>query len=161
MAITIKAGFNKQTKDSKKESVQFYVKGDDEKKQELNALTRSVVILTIEGVEQTLTAEFKKSSKDAKKTVLDFEVKGDASADKSFEFYKKAGSDVTLTITESDESIEDFEEHQKKYREGLKGKIDSDGTVTVDPNQVTLEQITGAQGDDGPPMPKDDDDLPF
>lgn len=157
MSITIKAGFNKQTKDSKKESVQFYVKGDDEDKQELNELTRSVVLLNIEGVNQTLTAEFKKSSKDAKKTVLDFEVKGDASTDKSFEFYKKAGSDVVLTITESDESIEDFEEHQKNYREGLKGKIDKDGTVTVDPNQLTLEQMNN----NGSVIPEGDDDQPF
>lgn len=163
MSITIKAGFNKQTKDSKKESIQFYVKGDDEDKQELNELTRSVVILTIEGVEQTLIAEFKKSSKDDKKTVLDFEVKGDASADKSFEFYKKVGSDVVLTITESGESVEDFEEHQKNYREGLKGKIDKDGTVTVDPNQLTLEELAEQEAaeEDGPPMPDGKDDLPF
>lgn len=163
MSITIKAGFNKQTKDSKKEQVQFYVKGEDEHKPELNEMTRSVVILSIEGVEQQLTAEFKKSSKDAKKTVLDFEVKGDASAEKSFEFYKKAGHDVVLTITESDETLEEFEEHQKKYREGLKGKINPDGTVEVDKNQVTLEEAMDAAGDD--PMAgvgdKDPDDLPF
>lgn len=176
MSITIKAGFNKQTKDSKKESIQFYVKGDDEDKQELNELTRSVVVLSIEGVEQTLVAEFKKSSKDDKKTVLDFEVKGDASADKSFEFYKKVGSDVVLTIIETEESIEDFEEHQKTYREGLKGKIDKDGVVTVDPNQLTLEQLAEADEDEdtedpgkeypdddkGPIIPDgDSDDLPF
>jgi hypothetical protein len=141
MSITIKANFNKQLKDSKKEAIQFYVKGDDENKQELNELTRSVVILSIEGVEQTLTAEFKRSLKDAKKTVLDFEVKGDASAAKSFEFYKKAGSDVVLTITESDESIEEFEEHQKQYREGLKGKINADGTASIDPNQQTIDDV--------------------
>jgi len=141
MNITIKAGFNKQTKDSKKESVQFYVKGEDEQKQELNGMTRSVVVLSIEGVDQTIVAEFKKSSKDAKKTVLEFEVKGDASAEKSYEFYKKAGSDVVLTITESDESIEDFEEHQKAYREGLKGKINADGTVEVDKNQMSIDDV--------------------
>jgi hypothetical protein len=163
MAITIKAGFNKQTKDSKKESVQFYVKGEDEHKQELNEMTRSVVHLNIEGVEQQLTAEFKRSTKDSKKTVLDFEVKGDASAEKSYEFYKKAGHDVVITITESEESIEEFEEHQKKYREGLKGKINGDGTAEVDdPNQVTFDDV----GEDGPnsdPMDgvDDEDDLPL
>ncbi|AZS16458.1 hypothetical protein [Paenibacillus lutimineralis] len=60
MSITIKAGFNKQSKDSKKELVQFYVKGEDEQRPELNEMTRSVVILSIDGVEQQLTAEFKK-----------------------------------------------------------------------------------------------------
>ncbi|WP_055108912.1 hypothetical protein [Paenibacillus ihumii] len=165
MSITIKAGFNKQTKDSKKEAVQFYVKGEDEHKPELNEMTRSVVVLSIEGVEQTLTAEFKKSSKDAKKTVLDFEVKGDASAERSFEFYKKAGSDVVLTITESDESLEDFAEHQKKYREGLKGKINPDGTVDVeDKNQMTLDDALAAESDPMAginPLHDDEDDLPI
>lgn len=159
MSITIKANFNKQTKDSKKESVQFYVMGADEHKKELNEMTRSVVHLSIEGVEQTLTAEFKKSSKDAKKTVLDFEVKGDASALKSYEFYKRAGSDVVLTITESDESIEDFEEHQKKYREGLKGKINADGTVDVDKNQTTLDDYEDDEDNDPMPDVEDEDDL--
>ena len=55
--LTIKARFNKQTKDSKKELVQFYVKGDDEKRPELNELTRSVVILKIDGVEAELHQE--------------------------------------------------------------------------------------------------------
>ncbi|RUT48547.1 hypothetical protein EJP82_00970 [Paenibacillus anaericanus] len=164
MSITIKAEFNKQTKDSKKESVQFYVKGEDEHKQELNEMTRSVVILSIEGVENKLSAEFKKSSKDAKKTVLDFEVKGDASAEKSFEFYKKAGHDVVLTITESEESIEEFEEHQKKYREGLKGNIEHDGTVNFeDENQLTFDDVKDGEGSGDPMSGVDtgDDDLPF
>ncbi|WP_156114784.1 MULTISPECIES: hypothetical protein [Paenibacillus] len=42
MKNQIAAHFNKQTKDSKKELVQFHVKGDDEKKPELNTMTRSV-----------------------------------------------------------------------------------------------------------------------
>jgi hypothetical protein len=54
MKIQIAAHFNKQTKDSKKELVQFRVKGYDEKKPELNAMTRSVVVLNIDGVEQAL-----------------------------------------------------------------------------------------------------------
>ncbi|WEK53272.1 MAG: hypothetical protein P0Y55_11805 [Candidatus Cohnella colombiensis] len=156
MSITIKAGFNKQTKDSKKELVQFYVKGEDEKKPELNALTRSVVIISINGVDESLTAEFKKSSKDAKKTVLDFEVKGDASAEKSFEFYKMAGSDVELTITESDESIEEFEEHQKAYREGLRGTINKDGIVEIDGNQLSFDDVDGEKEEES----EDDSDFP-
>lgn len=163
MAVTVKANFNKQTKDSKKELVQFYVKGDDEHKPELNALTREVVILKItdlEGVE--LTAEFKKSVKDSKKTVLEFEVKGDSSAAQTFEFYKMAGSDVELTITQSQMSIDEFREAQEEYREGIRGKINPDGTVEVeekDPNQLTLEEAAAA-AEGGPQMPSDDD-LPF
>ncbi|MDY7993328.1 hypothetical protein UY286_21780 [Paenibacillus polymyxa] len=171
MNVTIKAHFNKQTKDSKKELVQFYVKGDDEHRPELNQLTREVVVLSIKGLEDVeLTAEFKKSSKDSKKTILDFEVKGDSSAAQTFEFYKLAGSDVELTITESQMDIDEFREQQAEYREGVKGTIAQDGTVTVnredDPNQAEFplddeeaaaaEIAASAAGGDNP-----DDDLPF
>jgi hypothetical protein len=114
MKIQIAANFNKQTKDSKKKLVQFHVKGDDEKKPELNAMTRSVVVLNIDGVEQALTTEFSKSTKDAKKTVLEFIVKGDTSSENSYEFYRKAGSDVVLEIAESQMSIEEFRGDAKK-----------------------------------------------
>ncbi|MEK4041594.1 hypothetical protein NYE44_12140 [Paenibacillus sp. FSL L8-0493] len=53
-------------------------------------MTRSVVVLNIDGVEQALTTEFSKSTKDAKKTVLEFIVKGDTSSENSYEFYRKA-----------------------------------------------------------------------
>ncbi|WP_339271507.1 hypothetical protein NYE54_08385 [Paenibacillus sp. FSL K6-1330] len=165
MSVQVKAHFNKQTKDSKKELVQFYVKGDDEHKPELNGLTREVVILSIEGLDDVeLTAEFKKSAKDSKKTVLEFEVKGDSSAQQTFEFYKKAGSDVILNITESQMTIDEFHEEQEEYREGVRGKINPDGTVEVeDKNQVTIDEVAAAaEGgeDEGPPMPNDDG-LPF
>ncbi|MBW4083607.1 hypothetical protein [Paenibacillus sp. S150] len=172
MKIQVAAHFNKQTKDSKKELVQFHVKGEDEKKPELNAMTRSVVLLSIEGVEKSLTTEFSKSTKDAKKTVLEFIVKGDTSSEHSYEFYRKAGSDVVLDIAESQMSIEEFrgdeeyddEEHDEP-REGVHGKLNPDGTVDVDdPNQLTLEDTQGDTegGEDGPVIPEgDSDDLPF
>ncbi|MCM3599377.1 hypothetical protein M3175_01435 [Robertmurraya korlensis] len=138
MQVTVKANFNKQTKDSKKELVQFYVKGEDEKKPELNQMTREVVELTIEGIEQKLTCEFNKISKDSKKTVLDFIVKGDTSSDQSFNFYKKAGSDVTLTIVESQMSIDEFYDND---HEGVEYKVGQDGTVEVTPNQMSLEDV--------------------
>ncbi|GIP25043.1 hypothetical protein J23TS9_01730 [Paenibacillus sp. J23TS9] len=143
MQIQIKAHFNKQTKDSKKEQVQFYVTGEDEKRPELNQLTREVVILQIAGLDDVeLTAEFKKSAKDSKKTVLEFEVKGDSSAAQTFEFYKKAGTDVELTITESQMDIDEFREAQEQYREGVRGQINQDGTVDVDDkNQMTLDEV--------------------
>lgn len=144
MQVTVKANFNKQTKDSKKELVQFYVKGEDEKKPELNQMTREVVELTIEGVEQKLTCEFNKISKDSKKTVLDFIVKGDTSSDQSFNFYKKAGSDVTLTIVESQMSIDEFYEE----REGMEYKVGHDGVVSVPADQMSLEDVPEEDEDD-------------
>lgn len=137
MQVTVKAHFNKQTKDSKKELIQFYVKGEDEKKQEINQLTREVVELQIEGVDQKLTCEFSKTTKDSKKTVLEFIVKGDTSADHSFNFYKKAGSDITLNIVESQMSIDDFHDGH----EGVSYTVDKDGTAHISPDQMSLEDV--------------------
>lgn len=160
MQVTVKAHFNKQTKDSKKELVQFYVKGDDEKKQELNQMTREVVELEIEGVDQKLTCEFSKTTKDGKKTTLEFIVKGDTSAEQSFNFYKKAGSDVTLKIVESQMSIDEFYEEP---REGVKYKVDKDGTASVDPNQMSLDDVNGESEEDfdGERIGEEDDEDPF
>jgi translation elongation factor EF-G len=141
MQVTVKANFNKQSKDSKKELIQFYVKGADENKQEINQLCREVVELEIEGVGQKLICEFSKSSKDANKTVLDFIVKGDTSADKSFEFYRKAGSDVTLNIVESQMSIDEF-------HDGLEYSIDKNGNVEVSDDQVSFDDLDEDPEDD-------------
>jgi hypothetical protein len=138
MQVTVKAHFNKQTKDSKKELVQFYVKGEDEKKQELNQMTREVVELEIEGVDQKLTCEFSKTTKDSKKTTLEFIVKGDTSAEQSFNFYKKAGSDVTLNIIESQMSIDEFYDDE---HEGIEYKVEKDGTVNVNPDQLSMDDV--------------------
>ncbi|MGD6872996.1 hypothetical protein ACQCU1_12535 [Sutcliffiella horikoshii] len=136
MQVTVKANFNKQTKDSKKELIQFYVKGEDEKKQELSQMTREVVELQIEGVEEKLTCEFSKTTKDGKKTTLEFIVKGDTSAEQSFNFYKKAGTDVTLHIVESQMSIDEFNE----AHEGIEYQVDKDGSVKVEDGQLTLDE---------------------
>lgn len=150
MQVTVKAHFNKQTKDSKKELVQFYVKGEDEKKQELNQLTREVVELELEGVEQKLTCEFSKTTKDGKKTTLEFIVKGDTSAEQSFNFYKKAGSDVTLQITETQMSIDEFYEEP---HQGVKVKVEKDGTASVvGDSQMSLDDVEAAED------PEEDDD---
>jgi hypothetical protein len=139
MQIQVKAHFNKQTKDSKKELVQFHVKGDDEKKPEISRLTREVVELEIEGVEQKLTCEFIKSTKDSKKTVLEFIVKGDTSADQSFNFYKKAGDDIVLNIVESQMSIEEF--YDEDPHEGIEYEVNQDGTAEVK-NQMSFEDVS-------------------
>jgi len=149
MELSIKAHFNKQTKDSKKELVQFYVKGDDEHLPELNDLVREVVELKI-GELDSLTAEFVKKSQDSKKTVLDFVVNGGASNRHSYEFYRLAGTDVDLTILESDVDVDTFREQQKEaYREGVRGKINKDGTVEVDDNQMSIDELDGETGDNG------------
>ena len=144
MQVSVKAHFNKQTKDSKKELIQFHVKGEDEKKPELNKLTREVVILEIEGVDQKLRCEFNKSTKDSKKTVLEFIVKGDASAENTFNFYKKAGSDVTLNIVESQMSTDDFEDEP---HEGVQYTLNKDGTADVAPNQLSLDDVEEKETD--------------
>jgi hypothetical protein len=160
MQVTVKAHFNKQTKDSKKELVQFYVKGEDEKKPEINQLTREVVELQIEGVDQKLTCEFSKTTKDSKKTVLEFIVKGDTSADHSFNFYKKAGSDITLNIVESQMSIDDFHEDH----EGVSYTVDKDGTAHINPDQMSLEDVEGEEDPEDAQEPQkieSDDYDPF
>lgn len=151
MQIQIKAHFNKQTKDSKKELVQFYVKGEDEHLPELNAMCREVVELRI-GLLDTLTAEFVKKTQDSKKTVLEFVVKGGTSAAHSYEFYRLAGSDVELTITESQMSIDEFREQQEEYREGLRGRINDDGTVDLDgdeEDQISFDDLGEDEQEEG------------
>lgn len=137
MQVTIKAHFNKQTKDSKKELVQFYVTGDDEQKRELNMLCREVCELTIANI-NSLTAEFVKKTQDSKKTMLEFIVKGGTSTAHSYEFYRLAGTDVELTISESQMSIEEFKKIEEtkeiegdKKQAGLKVEVDPDGTVEL------------------------------
>jgi hypothetical protein len=158
MQVTVKAHFNKQTKDSKKELVQFYVKGEDEKKSELNKLTREMVLLEIEGIEHKLKCEFNKITKDSKKTTLDFIVKGDSSAENTFNFYKKAGSDVTLHIVETQMSTDDFEDEH----EGIPYSVDKDGTANISPDQLSLDDVDKTEDKlDGDPFasPNDEDSL--
>ncbi|MNW41815.1 hypothetical protein D3C74_189690 [compost metagenome] len=161
MSITIKALFNKQTRDSKKESMTFWVKGADEDNTELRELSRSVVTLELEGIGGvTVEAEYKKINRDDKKTVLEFEVKGGTSEENSSTFYSHSGTDVTLTISKASQSVKEFREHQKKYREGLKGKINPDGTVDVDDdeNQMSFDDL----GDGDPRDDVDDEgELPM
>jgi hypothetical protein len=157
MQLTVKAHFNKQTKDSKKELIQFYVKGEDEKKPEINQLTREVVELRIDGVDQKLTCEFNKTTKDSKKTVLDFIVKGDTSAEQSFNFYQKAGSDITLHIVESQMSLDEF--YDSDDHEGVSYSVNQDGTADVKPDQLTLDDVKENDEEDPFATAATDDDL--
>lgn len=137
MEITVKAHFNKMAKDSKKEGLEFWITGEDERRREISDMTREVVLLKIVGEETQLTCEFKSLTKDSKKTKANFILKGDTSAQVAFEFYKFAGKDLELVITESQMDLEDFKNAEP--HEGIKGTIDKDGTATVDPNQGTID----------------------
>lgn len=95
--------------------------------------------------------------------MLEFEVKGGTSEESSSAFYSRSGTDVVLTIAKASQTVKEFREHQKKYREGVKGTINLDGTVDVeDKNQMTIEEAAAAANDD--PMAgvddKDSDVLP-
>ncbi|QJD83540.1 ArpU family phage packaging/lysis transcriptional regulator [Cohnella herbarum] len=106
------------------------------KRNSCNQLCREVVELRIDEIDDvTITAEFSKKTKDTKKTVLEFIVKGDVSVEHSFELYKLAGDDVTLTIEKSSISTE-----FKQASKGVTGKINPDGTVDVDGNQMSFDE---------------------
>lgn len=69
-----------------------------------------------------------------------------------------------MTIEEASKATEEAEGSGEKQgpREGVRGQINPDGTVDVeDKNQMTLEEAAAAADEDGPPIPEDDDDLPF
>lgn len=155
MEIQLNVHFNKMTRDSKKELLQFYVTGSIDNETQLNALVGEVVELQLHDLE-ALTAEFKKNSKDAKRTVLEFVVNPGKSNKHSFEYFSFTGQAVKLSLTQSDMDIEEF-------REGLKVTVNQDGTVEVDdPNQLTiydeLKQQDGQQQDDEQ-KEDDNDDL--
>ncbi len=77
----------------------------------------------------------------------------------------------TNQMTIDDVAEQDEQEALPESREGIKGQINKDGTVNVDteeddPNQTKIEDyIEPDQSesglDDVPPIPTDDDDLPF
>jgi hypothetical protein len=92
-----------------------------------------------------IAAHFNKQTKDSKRELVQFHVKGDKSSENSYEFYRKAGSDVVLEIAESQMSIgkfrgDDEEGDHEEPREGVRGKVNPDGTIELeDKDQLTLE----------------------
>src|SRR5690606_28790643 len=79
--------------------------------------------------------------RDSKKTALKFNIKGD-SEDKVIKFYPLAGRNVTLNLAASQMSIDDY--YEGEDHEGLEYNVNPDGTVSVDPDQVTLEEAAAA-----------------
>ncbi|SMF88047.1 hypothetical protein SAMN05661091_4081 [Paenibacillus uliginis N3/975] len=162
MKTSMNVLFKSMQKDDKKEILKFEIKGaeDVDGEAELFDLSGDIVVISMEvggdDVCGEINAEFISMQRDSKKTVMKFGIKGD-SDDKAAKLYRFAGRNVTLNVAPSQMSIEEFNEP----REGIRGKINPDGTVEVeDENQMTLEEAAAAE-EDGPPMPDNDDDLPF
>lgn len=163
MKTSMNVLFKSMQKDDKKEVLKFEIKGaeDVDGEAELFDLSGDIVTISMEvggdDICGEINAEFISMQRDSKKTVMKFGIKGD-SEEKAVSLYRLAGRNVTLNVAPSQMSIDEFNEP----REGVRGKIHPDGTVEmqVDPNQVTLDEAA-ATSEDGPPMPDNDDDLPF
>lgn len=127
--------FKKIQKDDKKEVLEFHVLGDEvQHKTELMSMAGGIAILEIGDVK--LSAEFKSVQRDSKKVALKFEAKGD-SEEKTIKLYPKAGFNVKLSLAPSQMSLEDFREAD----EGLQYSINGDGTVTVPPGQMNMDEV--------------------
>jgi len=162
MKTTMNVLFKSMQKDDKKEMLKFEIKGTEDagEEMELFELSGSIVVLSLkvggDDVCGDVSAEFISMQRDSKKTVMKFGIKGDREG-KAQKLYEFAGRNVELGVAPSQMSIEEFNEP----REGVRGKINPDGTVDVeDKNQVTIDEVAAAAEEDGPPMPGDDD-LPF
>jgi hypothetical protein len=131
--------FKKIQKDDKKEVLEFHVQGDElPHSQELVQMAGSIIVLDVENSKAgKLNAEFKSIQRDSKKTTLKFNVKGD-SEEKMIQLYTYAGRGVTLLITPSQMSIEEFNEEQ---HEGVAYKVDKEGTAEVNPDQMSLDEV--------------------
>ncbi|MED4545086.1 hypothetical protein [Lysinibacillus sphaericus] len=134
--------FKKIQKDDKKEVLEFHILGDDVKyKSELIGMAGSIVIVEIADVK--LSAEMKSIQRDSKKVVLKFEAKGD-SEEKTIQLYPKAGFNIKLTLEQSQMSIEEFEEGH----EGVEYKVDGDGSVSVPPGQMSMDEVNKLDNED-------------
>ncbi len=160
--INMNVLFKSMQKDDKKEILKFEIKGSEDagEEMELFELSGSIVVLSLkvggDDVCGDVSAEFISMQRDSKKTVMKFGIKGDRDG-KAQKLYEFAGRNVELGVAPSQMSIEEFNEP----REGVRGKINPDGTVEVeDKNQVTIDEVAAAAEEDGPPMPSDDD-LPL
>lgn len=138
--IQLNVLFKKMQKD-KKEVLVFEVKGDElSEAQSLVEMAGTIVILqastgSIETSE--IQAEFASLQRDSKKTALKFNIKGDNDKASS-EYYKLAGMNVSLTMQASQMTIDEFYDDD---HEGVQYTINQDGTVDVDPNQMTMDEV--------------------
>ncbi|MDT0163837.1 hypothetical protein [Bacillus sp. AG4(2022)] len=150
--------FKKIQKDDKKEVLEFHVQGDElPHSQSLVQMAGSIVVLEVENSKAgKLNAEFKSIQRDSKKTTLKFNVKGD-SEEKMILLYTFAGRGVTLLLTPSQMSIEEFNEDQ---HEGVAYNVDKDGIAQVSPDQMSLDEVTEEDAPENEdPFESDEDSL--
>ncbi|WP_311316480.1 hypothetical protein [Peribacillus simplex] len=161
---TLNVLFKKMQKDDKKEVLEFHVQGNElPNTQELVGLAGSIVILNVEESKAgTFNAEFVSVQKDSKKTTLKFNIKGD-SDDKVIKLYPHAGRSVTLLMEPSQMSVDDF--YDEDDHEGVEYKIEKDGTASVSPNQMTLDDVAQDEEidnqDDSDKSEDEENDDPF
>ena len=134
--IELSVLFKKLQRDDKKEIMEFHVMGDElPHSDDLVMMAGNMALVTVADSDvDKLQAEFKSIQRDSKKTVLKFEIKGD-SEDKVIKLYSFAGNNVSITLEESQMSLEDIDTDH----EGIEYKVDGDGTVNVD--QVTFDDV--------------------
>jgi len=139
MKTTLNVLFKKIQKDDKKEVLLFHMMGDElPHAQALVELAGGIVVMDIEGCDAgEIMAEFASLQRDSKKTALKFNVKGD-SEEKAIELYPFAGRNVTLNLQASQMSIDDY--YGEEPHDGIEYRVNPDGTVDADPNQVTIDE---------------------
>ncbi|WP_445505800.1 hypothetical protein [Niallia sp. 03091] len=137
--IKLNVLFKKMQKDDKKEVLMFHVLSDElPHANELLKMPGTIALLTVDEIEvDEIGAEFVSIQRDNKKTVLKFNVNRDA-AGKINKFYSHAGSNVTLNLKSSQMTIDEFYE---SGHEGIEYTVDGDGSVNVDPDQVSMDDI--------------------
>jgi hypothetical protein len=140
MTVEMNVFFKMQQKDDKKEILKFEIKGSDSEKKSnsLYELAGSIIVFKIEGCAAgEVTAEFMNIQRDSKKTALKFAIKGD-SEEKAQELYKFAGQNVKIDVNPSQMTIDEYYGDADDH-EGIEYKVDKNGNVEVDPDQVKLE----------------------
>lgn len=131
--------FKKIQKDDKKEVLEFHVQGDElPHSRELIELAGNIVVLNVTSSPAgQFNAEFKTVQRDSKKTALKFNVTGD-SDEKIIKLYPFAGTSVKVVLDESQMSIDEFYEEP---HQGIKVKVEKDGTASVVDNQMSLDDM--------------------
>lgn len=128
--------FKRMQKDDKKEVLEFHILSDEiPYKSELIGMAGGIAIIGVDDLDK-LTVEFKSVQRDSKKAALKFEVKGDNEA-KIVQLYKLAGSNVKITLEESQMSAEDF--YDEDEHEGIEYNLDPSGTVSVIDGQMSID----------------------
>lgn len=131
--------FKKMQKDDKKEVLEFHVQGNElTDSDKLVSMSGSIAVLNVEESKAgEFNAEFVSIQKDSKKTTLKFNIKGD-SQDKVIKLYPFAGRGVTLDLTPSQMSIDEFYDQE---HEGIEYTVEKDGTAAVNPDQMSLKDV--------------------